>query len=508
MSVRHCRPISGLYSPKKKLLASLVLTTGGIAAGFFEVAAEASNHGLFRRNMAAQTVMIAPRPAPILTTSSYTVLMPTMATSYVMSPVIQVIPTTTWHATTSLLMPMEATCLVNEVASPPAALSNVPELQEIPKPAKPESSPQEKPPVGSGPKEPPLNPNAVSPPIGPEASKPAKPESKPPETKPVTPKVDNKIELPISLPGEVNPTPPPAKVSSPKPAAAAEFPANESKPAATVKPLEKSVDAPSAKPAEKPKDSLIPPPAAEIPLPDSTVPKLEPTDIPPPAPAAAATSNEITKSAPSGPADKPPVTLPAPKPSDLPPSSGAIELPSLPDSKPSPSATPVIPLPEIPPPANGELLSLPSTKADLLPVPDLVDEIGGKPSSPKTIQPGGEKSPETSTKQRDSLRPVISGTTKMTLPKPELGIQVKSQRTGSIERDVRVLFREPKSAQIKFDTRTDLFGKAKLDVPEGRWEVLVESPGGTLYVLGELISANGKLTTASGRSLPILEINR
>ena len=96
----------------------------------------------------------------------------------------------------------------------------------------------------------------------------------------------------------------------------------------------------------------------------------------------------------------------------------------------------------------------------------------------------------------------------MTLPKPELGIQVKSQRTGSIESNVRVLFREPKSAQIKFDTRTDLFGKAKLDVPEGRWEVLVESPGGTLYVLGELISANGKLTTASGRSLPILEINR
>ena len=96
----------------------------------------------------------------------------------------------------------------------------------------------------------------------------------------------------------------------------------------------------------------------------------------------------------------------------------------------------------------------------------------------------------------------------MAIPKPELGVSVKSKLSGSAESDVRVLFREPKGDKILFDTRTDSSGRAKIELPEGRWEVLVESTNGTLYVLGELISAQGKFTTASGRSLPNLEINR
>jgi hypothetical protein len=141
-------------------------------------------------------------------------------------------------------------------------------------------------------------------------------------------------------------------------------------------------------------------------------------------------------------------------------------------------------------------------------VPELKEELGKKFADLGTSKPGIEKKSESTVQQRDVLRPVISGATRMALPKPELSVSVKSKLSGSAEKDVRVLFREPKGTQILFDTRTDSAGRAKIDLPEGRWEVLVESTNGTLYVLGELISAQGKITTISGRSLPNLEINR
>ncbi|MFM7132426.1 MAG: hypothetical protein ACKO5E_16910 [bacterium] len=77
-----------------------------------------------------------------------------------------------------------------------------------------------------------------------------------------------------------------------------------------------------------------------------------------------------------------------------------------------------------------------------------------------------------------------------------------------MESSVAVIFREPGSSQIKFRATTDSAGKSYVEVPEGRWEVMIETKSGPLYVLGELISKSGKVTTVKGRDLPTLEINR
>ena len=443
--------------------------------------------------------MVAPTGYPILSTSSFTVLSPTLAKSYVLSPTVQVMPTTTWTTATSTLMPLDVSCVQNEVVSPAAPSTNVPELQEIPKAAKPSPSPQEKPPVGSNGSEPPLTASPVSPPVAPELPKPALSEKPPAPKATEAPKLDPKVELPPNLPADTNPLPP-AKPAVEKPAKPPEIPAYEIKAAPPVKPVEKPSAAPALKPIDKPAENLVPPPAAEIPLPDSSVPKLEPAEIPPPAKPLA---GEGAKSALPGPKDKPPAAD-ASKPTDIPPS-GLIELPTLPETKLKPTSAPVIPLPEIPPPADGDLPLPPlSSKPTGKPVPELKADLGRKLAESGV----SEKRPGNSAQKRESLRPVISGTSKMALPKPELGVSVKSKLSGSAESDVRVLFREPKGDKILFDTRTDSAGRAKIELPEGRWEVLVESTNGTLYVLGELISAQGKFTTASGRSLPNLEINR
>jgi hypothetical protein len=498
MSVRHRRPISGQNS-RKKLLAAFALVTGGFGLGFFDSSANATNHGLFRHSGRGHSTMVAPTGYPILSTSSFTVLSPTLAKTYALSPTVQVMPTTTWTTATSMLMPLDVSCVQSEVVSPAASSTNVPELQEIPKASKPSPSPQEKPPVGSNGSEPPLTAQPVSPPVAPEVPKPALSEKPPAPKVSEVPKLDPKVELPPNLPADTNPLPP-AKPAVEKPAKSPEIPANEIKPSASLKPIEKPATAPALKPIEKPAENLVPPPAAEIPLPDTTVPKLEPAEIPPPAKPLA---GEGAKSALPGPKDKPPAAD-ASKPTDVPPS-GLIELPTLPETKLKPTSAPVIPLPEIPPPADGDLPLPPlSSKPAGQPVQELKADLGRKLAESGV----SEKVPGNSAQKRESLRPVISGTSKMTLPKPELGVSVKSKLSGSAERDVRVLFREPKGDKILFDTRTDSAGKAKIELPEGRWEVLVESTNGTLYVLGELISTQGKFTTVSGRSLPNLEINR
>lgn len=520
---------------RSHFLAALALASGSVGSLLVSPsAAWATNHGLFNRGHQAQPAMvITPTAFPVLATSSYTVLVPTVATSYVIAPTVQVVPTA-WYTTTSLLLPMETACAEGVQLQPavPEA-GKVPELQEIPHESKPAVSPQEKPPAT----EPPFNPGAASPPIAPLA-KPAtktppaaKPADAPPankevESKPLQKKEEPKTDLPADLPENVNPLPPakpkvtapadlpPANPPAAKPAdvkapAPIDLPPNDL-PAA--KPPEKPA-VPAAKPAEKapekPKDALIPPPAAEIPLPEVEVPKLE-SAVPPPA-----AVKPTTASAPSagGPKDKPPVvdepatkidlpppaaaTRPAevPKPADLPKS---IDLPKPADEKPAP----VIPLPDIPPPASGELPALPPAEASIT-LPELKDETGKKVADPGAIKTGSEKG-ESEVRKRESLRPVLSNS----LTKPELAISVKNKATGLAEKDVRVLFRQPQAGTIKFQANTGATGQSSLDVPEGRWEVLVETPGGTLYVLGELISAKGKVTTVSGRALPVLEINR
>jgi len=106
--------------------------------------------------------------------------------------------------------------------------------------------------------------------------------------------------------------------------------------------------------------------------------------------------------------------------------------------------------------------------------------------------------------KRDSFKPVL--TSKLELPK--LALSVRDKSTGTMEQNVSVIFREPGSSQIKFRATTDSSGKSSVEVPEGRWEVMVETKSGPLFVLGELISKSGKVTTVKGRELPTLEINR
>lgn len=557
MSRRRRPPLGRKARPK--FLAALALAAGSTGTLFFSVHANANNHGLFNRGPLAQSMVVAPTAYPVIATSGYTVLMPTVATSYVIAPTVQVLPTT-WFATTSLLLPMESACVAEggvQVATP---AGNVPELQEIPKDTKNESKPETKPaPAGSNAAEPPLNRGVVSPPVSPlpktttktppaaapveskpkELPKPKEVESKPVEKS--EKKAEPKAELPPELPENVNPLPParpaeekakikppapvdlppndlpaakPPEVKAPAPVdlppndlpaakppevkapAPIDLPPNDLPPA---KPVEKpSAVAPVAKPVdkavEKPKDALVPPPAAEIPLPEADIPKLEPSG---PAPG--------VKSPATGPKDKPPLAEETSKKIDVPPPvSKPAELPKLPQDK----ATPVIPLPDIPPPANGELPALPPPAASL-PVPELKDEVGKKLADPGAIKAGVPKAgQDDSATKRDAMRPVISSTTRPALPKPELVVSVKSKTTGMGQEGVRVLFREPKGGSIKFQTTTASAGKSTLEVPEGRWEALVETPDGTLYVLGELVSAQGKVTTASGRALPTLEISR
>ena len=529
---RRRRPPAAARQKRSHFLAALALASGSVGSLLvLPTAVQATNHGLFNRGHQAQPAMvITPTAFPVLATSSYTVLVPTVATSYVIAPTVQVVPTV-WYTTTSLLLPMETACVAGETLQPAAPVAGtVPELQEIPKEPKPTASPQEKPPAtNSTATEPPFNPGSVSPPVAPLA----KPATKTPpatksadgppkdvESKPVQKKEEPKSDLPPELPENVNPLPPakpkaPAPAELPpaspptvkpaevKPPAPIDLPANDLPPA---KPPEKPA-APAAKPAEKaaekPKDALIPPPAAEIPLPEVEIPKLE-SAVPPPA---AVKPTAATAPSAGGPKDKPPVAeepakkidLPPPaalgKPADLP---KPIDLPKPADEKPAP----VIPLPDIPPPANGELPALPPAEASIT-LPELKDEPGKKLADPGAIKTGSEKS-GSDVKKRESLRPVLSGSS----TKPELAISVKNKATGLAEKDVRVLFRQPQAGTIKFQANTGATGQSSLEVPEGRWEVLVETPGGTLYVLGELISAQGKVTTASGRALPVLEINR
>lgn len=532
---RRRRPPLGRKA-RSKFLAALALAAGSTGTSFFSHDVKAHNHGLFNRGPVAQSMVVVPTAYPVIATSGYTVLMPTVATSYVIAPTVQVLPTT-WFTTTSLLMPMESACVAEGGVQVTTPAGNVPELQEIPKDTKAAEKPESKPaPAGSSTAEPPLNRGVVSPPVlplpkpaaktppaaAPVESKPKEqPKPKEVESKPVEKaqkKEEPKADLPPELPENVNPLPPArpaeekAKIKTPAPVdlppndlpaakppevkapAPIDLPPNDLPPA---KPVEKPAAAPAAKPAEKavekPKDALIPPPAAEIPLPDADIPKLEPAG-----PASGA------KSPAAGPKDKPPVAEETSRKIDVPPPvNKPAELPKLPEDK----AAPVIPLPDIPPPANGELPALPPPAASL-PVPELKEQVGKKLADPGAIKVGVPQAgkDEAATK-RDAMRPVISST-KPTLPKPELLVSVKSKETGKGEEGVRVLFREPKGSSIKFQTTTTSAGVSKLEVPEGRWEALVETPGGTLYVLGELVSAQGKVTTVSGRALPTLEISR
>jgi len=89
----------------------------------------------------------------------------------------------------------------------------------------------------------------------------------------------------------------------------------------------------------------------------------------------------------------------------------------------------------------------------------------------------------------------------------ELEIQVRSSRSGTPEDGVTVRFRETTTGE-RFEAISDRVGQARIVVPAGAWEVEVESFGGRRYILGDVVSKNGRVTTASGRELPRLEIQR
>lgn len=260
--------------------------------------------------------------------------------------------------------------------------------------------------------------------------------------------------------------------------------------------LEPVKEVPPSNPAtEKKDDSLIAPGTSAIPLPESPAPELAPVTpaesgvVKPGGAAGAGAKTEDSKpAADSGANASKPIELP-----EIPPP--AEELPPAAAPR-NDSARPVIPLPELPLPE------------DLPPAIESRD-TSKKPLDPQALKAGGSNTQETSAKRFEAQRPVIEskpvgeGSDKTA----DLEIQVRSSvATGSIN-GVPVRFRRTATGQ-SFETVSDAAGKARAKVPDGVWEVEIESSTGQRFVLGDVISKDGRVTTSSGRDLPRLEITR
>jgi hypothetical protein len=470
---------------------SLIL---GFAAICDSSSAFATNHGLFGTQ---PTTILAPTSYHVVVPTAYTVVLPSVSHSYVLAPTVQLLPAT-WVTTTSFA---PAPCTAETLVSPALEPTKVPELRAVPERAPEQTSEPTEKPAAEPKNEPQLdNPGASA--KSPEVKKPepVKPATTPP-VKEEKESADPSPPLPpeVKKPEPVKPaTPPPAATNLPgTPPPADSIPANlpPEKPAlkpADLQPLPPPAELP--KTLDNNKDTLLPPPSAPLPKSNDNVPPLKPSDT------SLEKTVQPTTSTSIGPREKPPVEDAAKKATDLPPP--VIDLPKSPE----PAAggnLPAIPIPDLPPPADD--LALPPVDTTKLTVPELPENKAGKPVDPETIKSGGEmKKAETEIK-RESFKPVISSA-KPALPK--LNLLVKDKLTGALESSVAVLLREPSSSQIKMRATTDQAGKSLMEIPEGRWEVLVETKSGPLFVLGELISKDGKVTTVKGRDLPTLEIGR
>lgn len=443
----------------------------------------ATSHGLFSHQSAGN---IAPTAYHVIAPTSYSVVLPSVSHAYVLMPTVQYLPAT-WLTTTSYsLSPCQGETAVRHSLEP----TKVPELQEIPRePEKRSSEPAEKPADPALRNEPKLDNPGPAPPADTEPKKEIR-------SQPATTKT---TEKPADPSPPLAPEARPAEPSKPEKPRTEEVPLNlppakpALKPADTLKPA----DAPLPPPVELPKslgektEPLALPPAVEPPKVETSVPALKPSDNLAPVPTSAKTS---------GPADKPPIEEPR-KISDLPPP--VENLPKAPE-QPAKGNLPQIPLPEIPPPAD-DLTPLPPPAAAILPVPELPEKNAGKPVDPATIKSGTTETKPSGETKRDAFKPVIVNTAAIL---PKLNLSVRDKQSGQSESSVAVIFREPGSSTIKLKTVTDKSGNSIVEIPEGRWEVLVETKSGPLYVLGELVSKGGKVSTVKGRDLPTLEISR
>ncbi|MBI1323828.1 hypothetical protein GC170_11685 [bacterium] len=317
------------------------------------------------------------------------------------------------------------------------------------------------------------NPGASLPPAK-ETPRNAAPAEPPPAAKP-SPTSDKETVPPAGKP--TDPVP-----SIPLPEAASETKVPPAKTNAPVEP-------PPAAPADEAKPgALVEPGSPSIPLPEASVPELAP--VKPDAAKSPVTPTSATgKSAEEKPAKttEPAKNAEATKP--------LIELPEIPP-----------PVDELPPAKEKETVR-PVTPLPDLPLPE--DLPPAQDTSAKPLDPQAVKAAETTMKRREAQRPVIEskpgGAAEPAIA--ELEILVRSSRSGSPEDGVTVRFLENTSGE-RFEAVTDRSGFARVMVPKGAWEVEVESLGGRRYVLGDVVSQNGRVTTSSGRDLPRLEIQR
>lgn len=478
-------------------------------------------------------------PRTVVVPTSHVVLRPTVVsvaptiyTSYEILPTVWA-PAMTWSpfvpfVQTVEVLPMEGPCLPAStvVIESPAIESTVIESQvlsspqtriveELPADAATESKPVEKTDKPADEPEPGLLKESQSPPAMPEvpgssklperAAAPA--ETPPAETKPAP----AKPQTPPPTDDDVPPNLPPAKESPRGAAPPAAKPAAVDSPAASPAATSSDIPLPDAdelKPAaEQPKaapatpvpmppqgneaesKNLSEPKEPQIPLPEMTVPDLSP----------------VPSAKPAAPAESPPVVPTSKEGSnlalpDLPPPASAEELPVLPETK-SSTAKPVIPLPDIPPPEN--MPNLPGVDDSAVPVPDL----SKKPVDDQAVKTGAERTLEATMKKRESQRPVIESITGAKPSETALDVLVRSSRLGSPEIGVRVLFRDLANDR-RLETVSDVTGRSVAALPDGRWEVIVESHGGNFFVLGDVVARDGRVTTATGRALPRLEIDR
>jgi len=483
------------------------------------------------RSYAVMPASVTVWPAPILMPTSFVVT----PTTYVRYETVSlpIVPTVTWlpgitYVETADWLPLEMPCGSTVIETPVTGMT----MTESPILSTPQSKAVEELPVETSPKEsiptehakpadsaePPLTHGKETPPGLPElpgdsTRKPAaSPANQSPVAKPVEPKpVEDKApaakaaeskedDIPPNLPSQpVNPLPA-AKDPVPKEPAKTE-PVKEDLPPNPI-PLPSSeapksaapVEPPPAAPAEESKsEPLVAPGEPRITLPETPVPDLSPVlgietqaDKAKSASDAGSTGKSgITKTTRSLPEIPPPVEDPLPS-----------------NSKKEDAAQPVAPLPELPLP--GEL-----------PPAQEVQESSRKPLDSQAVKVGDSKTAEvsrtqeTSALKREVQRPVIvskpGGVSEKAIA--ALNIVVRSGRSGSPESGVQVRFRENASGE-RFEALTDASGQARVVVPQGNWEVEVASVGGQRFVLGDVISKSGRLTTASGRDLPRLEIDR
>ncbi len=477
-------------------------------------------------------------PASVTVVSSPIVV----PTSFVVAPTtyvryetvsLPIVPTVTWipgisYIETAEWLPVEMPCGATVIETPVAGtvMTGSPILsspqskavEELPVESVPQESKPSQPAKASETPEPPLTHGKETPPGLPElpvetSDKPGEspvtqaPAAKPAESKPAAEKAPaakaaepKEEEIPPNLPSPpVNPLPA-AKEPLPKEPARTEAvkqdpPKNTiSLPGAEQPKSSTPVDPPPAAPAEESRtEPLVAPGAPQIPLPDTAVPELAPV------PDSKVTAEKAKAAADSGATGKPDVTKTTRSLPDIPPP--ADDLPPL-NPKKEDSSQPVAPLPELPLP--GEL---PPAKE--------VQDSSLKPVDPEAVKasdskPGDDaKTRETSALKREVQRPVIESKPGGAGEKAiaELDIIVRLSRSSSPESGVQVRFRENASGE-RFEAVTDAAGRARVVVPQGTWEVEVASVGGQRFVLGDVISKSGRLTTASGRDLPRLEIDR